>query len=153
MKTDQQKIRNVVLADDDADDCLVFEDALREVNIHTLLTVSNDGVELMTALEENVTEPPPPDVIFLDLNMPRKNGFECLDEIRDTPKLKNIPIVIFSTSSSRDAVEKAYKKGANHYICKPSSYELLKKSIEYVLNLDLWNKPQPPKDKFLLAIQ
>ncbi len=144
------KMKNIFLADDDADDRMFFEDALKKVAISTQLTVSNDGLELMNNLE-TIMEPPPPDVIFLDLNMPRKNGFQCLEEIKNIHKLKDIPIVIFSTTTNEDAVNKTYQHGANHYICKPHSFELLVKAIETVLKLEMWQKPQPPKEKFVLA--
>ena len=145
------KMKNIFLAEDDADDRMFFEDALKEVTIPTHLTLANDGLELMSNLE-TVIEPPPPDVIFLDLNMPRKNGFQCLEEIRNTPKLKDIPVVIFSTTTNEDAVNKTYQHGANHYICKPQSFELLVKAIETVLTLEMWQAPQPPKEKFVLSI-
>lgn len=145
------KVKIIYLADDDADDRMFFEDALKKISIPTQLTFANDGLELMSNLE-TVTEPPPPDVIFLDLNMPRKDGFQCLEEIRKTDKLKNIPIVIFSTTVKDEAVDKTYQHGANHYICKPHSFELLIKAIETVLSIEMWQKPQPPKDKFVLSI-
>jgi CheY-like chemotaxis protein len=144
------KMKNIFLADDDADDRMFFEDALKQVTIPTHLTLANDGLELMSNLK-TVIEPPPPDVIFLDLNMPRKNGFQCLEEIRNTPKLKGIPIVIFSTATNDDAVNKTYQHGANYYVCKPRSFELLVKVIETVLTLEMWQKSQPPKEKFVLA--
>jgi CheY-like chemotaxis protein len=147
---DLSKIKNVFLADDDADDRMFFADALKKVTIPTHLTLANDGLELMSNLE-TVIEPPPPDVIFLDLNMPRKNGFQCLEEIRNTKKLKNIPIVIFSTTANDDAVNKTYQHGANHYICKPHSFEILVKAIETVLSIEMWQKPQPSKEKFVLT--
>jgi len=140
-------MKNIFLADDDADDRMFFEDALNQLPIPTQLTLSNDGLELMSNLETVV-----PDVIFLDLNMPRKNGFQCLKEIRNTTKLKDIPIVIFSTTVNEDAVNKTYQLGANYYICKPSSFELLVKSIETVLTLEMLLKPQPPEEKFILTI-
>ena len=140
-------MKNIFLADDDADDRMFFEDALNQLPIPTQLTLSNDGLELMSNLETVV-----PDVIFLDLNMPRKNGFQCLEEIRNTTKLKDIPIVIFSTTVNEDAVNKTYQLGANYYICKPSSFELLVKSIETVLTLEMLLKPQPPEEKFILTI-
>ena len=144
-------MKKIFLADDDDDDRMFFEDALKKVSIPTQLTLSNDGLELMSHLE-TVIKPPPPDVIFLDLNMPRKNGFQCLEEIRNTPKLKDIPIVIFSTTASEDAVNKTYEHGAHHYICKPHSFELLVKAIETVLTTEMWLKPQPPREKFVLII-
>jgi len=140
-------MKNIFLADDDADDRMFFEDALNQLPIPIRLTLSNDGLELMRNLETVV-----PDVIFLNLNMPRKNGFQCLEEIRNTPSLKDIPIVIFSTTVNEDAVNKTYQLGANYYIRKPHSFELLVKAIETVLTLDMVLKPQPPKKKFILTI-
>lgn len=142
-------MKNIFLAEDDADDRMFFQDALKQIAITTNLILANDGLELMSNLD--VMEPPPPDVIFLDLNMPRKDGFQCLDEIRNTPKLKDIPIVIFSTTVNEDAVNKAYQYGATHYICKPTSFDLLIKIIEAVLSLEMCQKPQPSKEKFVLA--
>ena len=153
MTRNQTKPKNIILADDDADDCEFFEEALKEVSSETELTITRDGVELMTTLYENVTEPPPPDVIFLDLNMPRKNGFECLTEIRETHKWRKIPVVIFSTSANVDTIERAYSLGANCYIRKPGSHQLLKRAIETVLALDFWEHSERlPKEKFVLAL-
>ena len=144
-------MKNIFLAEDDADDRMFFEDALKKVTVLTQLTLSNDGLELMSNLE-TVTEAPPPHIVFLDLNMPFKDGFQCLQEIRNTPKLKEIPVVIFSTTASDDAVNKTYEQGANYYICKPRSFKLLVKAIETVLTLEMWQAPQPPKEKFVLSI-
>lgn len=129
--------RTIFLADDDADDCMLFEDALREVCEDTSLVTANDGVELMDILERTV--PPPPEVIFLDLNMPRKNGVECLKQIRSTKKLKDIPVVIFSTSSLQASIEQVYNEGANIYVKKPGSFPKLKKAIKQVLDTDWSN--------------
>jgi CheY-like chemotaxis protein len=143
---------NIFLADDDADDRDFFADALMEISHQTELTTANDGIELMSNLEK-VAEPPPPHVIFLDLNMPRKNGFECLKEIRDSPTLKNIPVVIFSTTANENTIETTYSLGANCYIQKPNSHQLLKKTIETILAIDFWDyKKQVSKEKFFLTI-
>jgi len=144
-----EKMKIIFLADDDADDRKFFEDALKKVTIPTNLTLASDGLELMSNLEK-VIEPPPPDVIFLDLNMPRKNGFQCLEEIRNTPKLKDIPIVIFSTTTNEEAVNKTYQHGANYYVCKPTSFQLLIKAVETVLTIEMWQQPQPAKEEFVL---
>lgn len=143
--------KNIFIADDDTDDLILFEDALREISEDSQLTTAKDGQQLMQILDETV--PPPPDVIFLDLNMPRKNGFECLDEIRHSAKLKNIPIVIFSTSDQPEAVNKVYEKGAHHFLKKPSSFPLLKQAIQKVLAIN-WSEyaAQPSKDKFILHV-
>lgn len=129
--------QSIFLADDDEDDCLLFEDALREVCSSTELTTANDGVELINLMQTSV--PPPPDVIFLDLNMPRKNGFECLELIRKTKQWKDIPIVIFSTAGQEDIIKKVYEQGANYFIRKPGSFIKLKQAISQVLNID-WSQ-------------
>ncbi len=134
-------IKTIFLADDDADDCMLFEDALKEVSDSASLVTANDGVELMDILKKTV--PPPPDVIFLDLNMPRKNGFECLLEIRGSQRFKDIPVVIFSTSSQEDSIDRVYKAGANFYIKKPGSFPKLKTAIRKILDTDWKNLSGP----------
>lgn len=143
-------MKNIILADDDTDDCELFKDAVKELSVQAKLSILENGETLMATLEETV--PPPPDVIFLDLNMPLKNGYETLIEIRNTPKLKGIPIVIFSTTANDDAIKKTYEHGANYYIRKPSSFQLLVKVIETVLSLEMRQTPQTPKEKYLLEI-
>ena len=129
--------RSIFLADDDADDCMLFEDALREVCTTTELRTANDGVELIQLMETNV--PPPPDVIFLDLNMPRKNGFECLELLKNNLAWKDIPVVIFSTTGQEEMIKKVYETGANFFIRKPGSFPKLKQAIRQVLDID-WSK-------------
>lgn len=149
MTLDQAKSKSIFLTDDDDDDCMMFIDALKELSIDNQLIIANDGVELMNALENMV--PPPPYVIFLDLNMPRKNGFECLKEMKQTPKLKDIPIVIFSTTCTPDVVDRTYHAGANYYVCKPNSFPLLIKALENVLSLDMNQlHKQPERNQFVL---
>lgn len=153
MKTSEKSTKNIFLTDDDADDCLLFSEALHEIysEDEAHLTIASDGVKLMQALDESV--PPPPEVIFLDLNMPRKNGFECLDEIRRDPKLKDIPVVIYSTSSNNDIVNRTYQQGANYYICKPQSYNLLKRTIQFVLSFDGKQLCQRPgREQFVIKV-
>ncbi|HXU26221.1 MAG TPA: response regulator [Bacteroidia bacterium] len=150
MGTISANAKSIFLADDDSDDCTVFEDALNELNDDVRLTVTNDGVELLDTLHETV--PPPPYVIFLDLNMPRKDGFESLKEIRETEKMKGIPVVILSTSTSKNIIDTAFLLGANYYICKPTSYPLLKHMIGKVLNFDLEElNTKPTREDFVLV--
>lgn len=147
-KSATQKI--IFLSDDDTDDCSLFEEALGEVLSEARLTVVSDGVRLMQALEDQ--NDARPEVIFLDLNMPRKNGFECLDEIRQTPKFANIPVVIFSTSTNQDVVDRTFEQGANLYITKPASYSLLKKAIAFVFSIGDKLHNQPPRDQFVVRV-
>ncbi len=124
----------VYLADDDADDRLLFEEALMEISYDVILTTAKNGEQLMGILDQNT--PPPPHLIFLDLNMPLKNGFECLEEIKQNKKYKNIPVVIFSTSSQKEAIDQVYNKGADYYLCKPDSFQQLKKLLHTVFAID-----------------
>lgn len=132
MTLPQNTPKRIFLADDDLDDCLLFEEALREVCTQSSLTTANDGIELMQALESDIL----PDLIFLDLNMPRKNGFECLSEIREKSLFKNVPIIIFSTTAQPEAVYHVYEKGANYFVCKPNTFQLLKNTIHHVLDIN-----------------
>jgi CheY-like chemotaxis protein len=143
---------SIILTEDNEDDRDFFVSALEDLNLPIELISTNDGVELMTTLMETVTEPPPPHVIFLDLNLPRKNGYECIREIRETTKLKDIPIVVISTTDSTNEVEKTYNQGANCYIKKPISHIDLKLMIEKALSLKLWDtRQQLTKEQFVLS--
>ncbi len=124
---------NILLADDDIDDRFFFEKALKEIPIVTSLFIVKDGEELMDYLEVNATHLP--DVLFLDLRMPRKSGFECLTEIKENTALIKMPVIMFSTSYARDIhyeqcmVDMLFKIGAENYIRKPGDFEVLKKVI------------------------
>ena len=141
----------LLLADDDKDDCLFFKDALEELPITAQLTTVHDGEQLMKLLAENAYDPPPPHALFLDLNMPRKNGFEVLSELKLDEKLKNLPVIIFSTSFEEDVANLLYKKGAHYYIRKPAEFSQLKKVIYQALLLATEeNALQPAKENFVL---
>ena len=139
----------ILLADDDEDDRFLFQEALNEITLSTRLTTVRDGEQLMEAL----TAIDLPEVLFLDLNMPRKNGFQCLSEIRKSEKLRKLPVVIFSTSFQPDAVDKLYEGGAHYYIRKPSNFDHFKsvimRAITLVTRRDLSNM-KPSKDQFVL---
>ena len=145
MNSGTAKSINIFLADDDNDDCLFFRDALEELAAETQLTIANNGAELMSLLNKTAQLP---HAIFLDLNMPRKNGFECLKEIRETPRLKDIPVIIFSTSANMDSINKTYSLGANYYVRKPRTFDMLKEVIKTILSIDM--PQQQSKERFLL---
>jgi CheY-like chemotaxis protein len=127
------QIKNVLLAEDDEEDVFLFKTVLSELNQDIFVTVATDGNLLMTLLKQTTTLP---EMIFLDLNMPHKNGFECLSEIRGNEKWNNIKIVILSTSSQPQHIENAYKSGADLYLAKPVSYTQFKNIMEKCLNLN-----------------
>jgi CheY-like chemotaxis protein len=138
----------IFLADDDEDDRILFQDALQDIDRNIELIVSRDGVELMNTLQEKV--PPPPHVLFLDLNMPRKNGLECLQEMKRNGEYRSIPVVVFSTSGDEEHIKKTFEAGANHYARKPGSFTVLKVLIEQVLAIN-WLEDSPKQfDNFLL---
>lgn len=125
---------HVLLADDDDDDRLFFKDAIAEVKVKTIVNVVNDGVELMDYLNDSATRLP--NLVFLDLNMPRKSGMECLHEIRRNNKLKDLCIAIYSTSALEIDIEETFVKGANIYIKKPNDFEELKTILSTVINMN-----------------
>jgi CheY-like chemotaxis protein len=143
---------NILLADDDKDDRFFFSMALEGLTIPTSLDTVVDGEKLMAYLSENLLQLP--DVIFLDLNMPRKNGFECLLEIMLNPKLNRLPVIIFSTSFEQEVVNQLYKNGASYFIRKPSEYLQFKKIIQQTITMiSQGNKQLPSRDNFVLTIK
>jgi len=122
---------NVMLADDDSDDRMFFEEALSSTPIKHNLTLFKDGFELMDYFSDPESELP--HILFLDLNMPGKSGIRCLEELRAIPRLRDMSIAIYSTSNADRDIEDTLSKGANVYIQKPSNFEKLRKVISHVL--------------------
>ena len=139
---------NLLLADDDTDDCIFFKEALEGLPVSAKLTTVNDGVQLMQLLSKKEVLP---DVLYLDLNMPCKNGFDCLAEIKSDEKLKQLPVIIFSTAFDKEVVNLLHERGAHFYIRKPAEFYNLKKIILKSLELiSDANKEQPSKEKFII---
>ena len=176
----------VLLADDDTDDCIFFKEAALELIPASNFRAVNDGEQLMEYLTqiagaENIEVGaedflpllplpnliplqkflPLPDVLFLDLNMPRKNGFECLEEIKKNEQLKRLPVIIFSTSFEQEVVNQLYQSGAHYFIRKPSVFSQFKKIIQQTLTRianeisanSAENILQPPKENFVLTLE
>jgi CheY-like chemotaxis protein len=131
---------NILLAEDDLEDKTFFENVLSELPIPTKLTTFSNGEELMTYLITNSSQPSKSDILFLDLSMPRKTGYECLVEIKENVKLKDLQVVMFTCSFSRDIefemhlIDTLTRMGAFGFIRKPDSFEELKNIIETTLN-------------------
>jgi CheY-like chemotaxis protein len=141
---------NILLADDDKDDRLFFKMALEALTTPTELKTVIDGEQLMAFLKVNKL----PDVLFLDLNMPRKNGFECLTEIRLNTTLDDLPIIIFSTSFEQEVVNRLYLNGAKYFILKPAEFSQFKNIIDKTTQLILeGNIPNPSRENFVLTLQ
>ncbi|MES2514317.1 MAG: response regulator [Bacteroidota bacterium] len=124
----------ILIADDDNDDQYMIKQAFASISLNENVRTVSDGVELLDYLYQKgkYKDAPTllPKVILLDLNMPKKDGRECLKEIKSNAKLKTIPIVIYSTSSNPDDIAYAYEHGASSYITKPYSYQELVKIME-----------------------
>ena len=147
----QENYINIILADDDEDDRLFFTDAFDELKITTRVKTFEDGVYLMDYL--NTENTPLPNVLFLDLNMPRKSGMECLKEIKQNSKFNDIAIAIYSTSASEEDIENTFVMGANIYIKKPSDFKTLKKILSEVVTLNWqYHTNGLNKDNFLLRM-
>lgn len=141
----------IILADDDEDDRLFFTDAFDELSMNTKVSTFNDGIELMDYLNKPNTVLP--QVLFLDLNMPKKSGIECLNEIKADSKMSEIAIAIYSTSASEEDIEETFVLGANIYIKKPSDFKALKKVLSAVVSINWqYHTNSLNKDNFLLRL-
>jgi CheY-like chemotaxis protein len=138
---------HVLLADDDVDDRFFFDKALECISIPTELIAVENGENLMTYL---LKAEKLPDVLFLDINMPRKNGVECLSEIKAHPHLKRLPVIMYSTSLNETVADMIYEKGASYYIQKTDFTDLpalLERALDLVSEKI---HSQPSRSKFVL---
>lgn len=137
-----EMIGSIVLAEDNLEHCFFFKKALKEVAPGTGLTAVHDGDKLLELLESYL-----PDLLFLDLRMPCKNGVDCIKEIREKRAYDTMPIIVFSVTEDQQAIQTAYGYGANLYIVKPEEYVLLKSVLEHVLSMD-WTDPKTITEKY-----
>ncbi len=140
--------RNIFLSDDDSDDCSLFLEALEQVQKFVCVHVAHDGARLMKDLADCGLGAP--ELIFLDINMPKKNGLECLAEIRTMPEYNDVPVIMMSTTSNPEVIERSYAAGANFYLTKPSSFGTLKKSLAFVLSLGPKRIRQRRRETFVI---
>ncbi len=141
----------VILADDDKDDREFFEEVVSEINPTIQVQGVKDGLELMEVLNEK--DKALPDILFLDLNMPGKNGKECLEEIKNNSRLKDIPVVIYSTSAMGKDIRETHSLGANLYVSKPNNFNTAISIIKKVFSLDLENhKPNPQMHNYIISV-
>ena len=127
--------RYIYLADDDEDDRTFFSEAIGELDPSVILKQASDGMQLMEIIH-NLSDPLP-DIIFLDINMPGINGFECLQEIRKLEgAIHEVRIIILSTSNDPENIDKALRLGATFYAVKPNRFDQLKSFLSDVLKID-----------------
>ena len=124
--------KRVMLIDDDPDDQLFFRDAIQIVQPGLQCEVTSSCREAFRKLEL----PPPPEYIFMDLNMPLMNGFECLVYLKNQENYKDIPVVIFTTSKNLNDIAKTQQLGARWFLTKPDDFKVLCKKLSKILQKD-----------------
>lgn len=141
----------LVMVDDDEDDCILVEAALKDACFNCTFRCIQDGREMMDYLQgigryENPKAAPFPDLILLDLNMPKMNGRQVLKQLKTDPRFRMIPVIILTTSSDLQDVKFCYDLGANSYIIKQSSFDGLRSAIEIIKEYWLEVATLPPKN-------
>jgi len=155
MKQDEITIRgenipiNILLADDDEDDRHFFGRILKEIHINTRFATVENGEKLMQYLIKNSSNPP--NILFIDFNMPCKNGLQCLSEIYLNEKLRHLPVIVYSNSVQEKYADLLYDKGAYYYVRK-TDLEQLKKHVQHILTMMIDNKlVKPRREEFIVV--
>lgn len=137
---------NVLIAEDDDDDYLIFSLAVEELSVRVILSRAENGDILMKMLNENH-----PDILFLDILMPCRDGRQCIREIRADSKFDSLPIIVYSSLKDMETIEFCYRAGSNLYAVKPSSLNDVKQALERIFAVD-WKKMlyYPPLSQFVI---
>ena len=141
---DTNFIEHILLADDDKDHAVLFERTIRKEYPSVKTSYVNDGERLLYFLHLNKV-----DLLFLDLNMPCKNGYECLLEIRKEPALNDLPIVVYSSSAQMSDIQKSFLYRADFYLVKPFITEHLKTAIKTILSVN-WKEDPSIKNHYFI---
>ena len=151
--TDAEPIE-VLLVEDSAGDVRLTREAFKDAKVHINLHVASDGIEAMAFLgrEGVYANAPRPDLVLLDLNLPKKDGREVLEEIKENPALKCIPVVILTTSASETDIQGSYQHHANCYITKPVDLEGFLKVVKSIDSfwLSVVKLPRGPRSTICL---
>jgi CheY-like chemotaxis protein len=139
----------ILLADNDEDDQFFFDDVLAKFDFAKQVSIVDDGERLLTYLL--MPEQALPDVLFLDYNLPRKNGEECLIAIKQHAALKNIPVVMYSTYLQDEVADRLYTIGAHFFVRKTDSRSLEKILQTVLVRLLLKKSPRPQRDGFIIT--
>ena len=146
---DEGPAMQVLLVEDNPGDVRLTREALKDAKVHLELNVVPDGVEAMEFLNRvgSYAESPRPDLVLLDLNLPRKDGREVLAEIKSDPALQTIPVVVLTTSASEADILRTYMLHANCYISKPVDMEGFLTVVRSIDDFWLSVVKLPPRDK------
>jgi CheY-like chemotaxis protein len=141
----------IFYADDDEDDLMFFNDAVEKISCpeNRLITlhIHKNGESLLESIKNNKVENV---IVFLDINMPRKSGFQLLEEIRNETETKQIPVIIYSTSYNVDCIKTSSTLGANFYVVKPYTFDDLMEMINYVLKIN-WDNHKVNSENFIYS--
>lgn len=140
------ELTRVLIADDDDDDFLIFTLAIEELSYKVMLSRATDAQMLMTMLNREV-----PDLLFLDLQLPRKGGRECLQQIRNDSRFDKLPVIVYTSLEDLNNIEYCFRHGANIYTLKPNTIRELKIILQRILTID-WKVATyyPPLADFVL---
>lgn len=137
---------HILMADDDKEDYFILQEAVAKVNEPLTLSYAANWLELWRATLKAI-----PDILFLDLNMPVKNGLECLRLLREESKFDMLPIIIYSTSASSSDIDEAYAGGANYFAVKPYSLDDITTLVIKLIRMGRANLiTQPPREEFVI---
>ncbi len=147
---ERETMINILIADDDPDDQFLIKEALEEaISARDLpyiqISLAENGEHVLEILNGNIPQIPMPDLIILDLNMPRLNGIEALRQIKSNPKLRHIQAMVLTTSRNPDDIAAAYHWGASGFISKPISYDLLVETMRNVERYWIRTVELPPR--------
>jgi len=143
------KLIDILVVDDNPGDALLIREALKSGKIFNSLIIVKDGLEAMDLLRRkgNYADAPRPDLIFLDLDLPKMNGRQVLAEIKSDDELKQIPVVIVTTSQSEEDIVKTYNLQANCYVTKPIDLVQFIKVVESIEDFGLSLVKRPPQNQ------
>ncbi|HTM92339.1 MAG TPA: response regulator [Flavisolibacter sp.] len=139
--------KDVLVAEDDLDDFYHFELAVKDVSVPVSLRHATDGDVLFKKLKEAI-----PDLLFLDIEMPCKNGIACILEIRKDPTYNYMPVIMLTSHNHDKHIEQSYQNGANYYLLKPSTVKALRDKLEMIFSRQ-WKTELyfPPMNEFVLS--
>lgn len=140
---------NILLVDDDSEESYLFNEALEHAHLNINLSRANDGNDLIAYLHNQ----PTPDIVFMDLNMPYKDGLEALTEIRSIPKFKNLPLIIYSTTKNESSINACYEKGASLFVIKPNDFDEMVQVVKKVCTYDWKNYTKPSRKDFVVTVK
>ena len=135
----------VFYTDDDQEDIDFFREIIDIIDSNVKVVTQRNGEELLKALNN---PPPTPYLVFLDINMPGMNGLETLKRVRESGQHKNLPVVMFSTTSDDITIQQSKELGASFYVPKSGAFDKLKKSIEHTLKMN-WENYNSDSNEFV----